>query len=203
MLKKFIRTLIVLAFLFVENSAMGSSAPKGWLDESGHSAPSTVRAAADQLWRAVEIEGSAAFDANYGLIQKPSCDCNRFCIVFSTCGLSELCDCWYPCCNGQGCTSNFGRIQYYEGGLRAEGVIFEHRTKEMKEVLENFKTLVNSSVSSPVGYQGDAEICDIGPWIADHGWTKHSGRLSSVRRDLRSVQGSTMSFVNKHGGWKQ
>jgi hypothetical protein len=208
MLKKFIRTLIVLALLFVENSAMGSSAPKGWLDESGHSAPQAVRAAADHLWRAVEIEGAAAFDADYGIRQRPSWSCGtwRLLNAIASCGLTEAYDGCYICCqDGCGSSSQFGRVQVYQGGFsgRAERLIWEQRSKEMTDSLEHFKTIVNSSVSSPVEYQGDANICDTGAWVADGAWTKYGTGLLSVRRDLSRVQSSTMNFVNAHGGWRQ
>lgn len=217
--KKFILMQIILAFLWVTNSAIGmdrdeltilhhvnprvmgmqdrAPGPESWKDNFGRTAPPRVRKAADQLWGAVKIEGKASFDAKWGVQKKAPCGLIRGCLCCFSCGCSE---CMYSCCDTY---DEFG-WRVGSGDAKTERLIFTQRTKEAMEALDFFNECVNASVLKPEQYSGDANVCRLGAWIEDDSLRINYSigfALVGGYRDLSLIPKSTMAFVNAHGGW--
>ena len=219
MYKKFLCIPIILAFLCGANNAIGMDrneltrlhhvTPKvmgiqdrapgqeAWKDNSSCIAPPKVRKAADNLWDAVKREGSASFDAKWGVQKKAPCGFVRGCLCCFSCGCSE---CMWACDT----YDEFG-WRVGSGDTTAQRLIFTQRTKEVMTALEDFKECVNSSVLKPEQYSGDANVCNLGPWIEDDSLRIYHGidigfALVGGRRDLSFIPESTRAFVNSHGG---
>jgi hypothetical protein len=211
--------LILLAFFGSTNSAI-SMRPEAneWTDSSGHYAPAMVRKAADDLWDAVKREGAAA--ADNGWLKREDILCNQgripsiICCVI-TGGLYSLCWCPGLCCERLKAPGNDGEFSqnqntdststialYQEPAM---DIIYQQRKKEMDMALENFKEAINKNVLKPEQYSGDANICNLGPWVIDEDagrvWNLPHSKYHSGHRDMSKVVNSTMSFVNNHGGW--
>ena len=85
-------------------------------------------------------------------------------------------------------------------------ILYQQRQKEMNEAFNYFKEVVNRSVLKPENYIGDANVCQLGPWVEDNvsswgGGLRDLLKFYSGRRDLSNLAQSTREFVNKHGGW--
>ena len=193
MSNNFLKILVLLTFFVGTKSVIGAApGPEEWRDDASHLAPAVVRKAADNLWNAVKLDGAAAFDAGYG-VRKKECNCWR---VFT--GLL--------CCFGECvlCCKDFDKFVYEADADRGRsGVLYQQRTKEVMTALQEFKDIINRSVSRPEQYSGDANVCDLGPWVEDYAWEKSPGgyKFTSARRNLGGVTGSVKAFVNAHGGW--
>jgi hypothetical protein len=198
MSKKFLLVSLFFVFFGIANTSMGNGhGPEAWKDNEGHLAPSKVRRAADTLWNAVEAEGSAAFDAGWGVGKKMPCGPKRVCLNICTCGLVE---CMMATC---GEYDEFGystRAQAYPNAYEAKQMIYAERTREVMTALAEFKEAVNQYVANPEQYSGDANVCELGPWVEDNAWHINDMFVSG-RRDLSDVTRTTKDFVNAHGGW--
>lgn len=185
---------------------LGKPGPEEWKDSSGNPAPPNVRRAADNLWDAVENEGSAAGDAGWRYREDKCCNmCGAGRVIFAIlcCGLNECCDVTCGKAMRPGNDGEFVHCDIASVEHKAKKLIWDQRTIEAKERLKDFKEAVNSSVLKPEGYSGDADMCTLGPWSKDNAlvWNEPNIQYHSGRRDLSSVPQSTMVFVNKHGGW--
>lgn len=192
--------------------------PDEWKDKTGRPAPPPVRKAADALWSAVSTEGSAAGDA--GWRQKnlpPYCDFNPECcpkngmscccrILF--CGLME-CFILGDRAAIPGADGEFIQVpSTMTPNLSGKRLVWDQRQKEMGEALNSFKSQVNSAVTKPEQYSGDADFCRPGPWVPDGKFVWGSAGLSGASfrsgcRDMTGVAPATMKFVNDHGGWTE
>lgn len=205
MFKDFLQMLILLAFLVGIGNVMGAApGVDAWRDEAGHPAPALVRQAADSLWEAVKIEGGAAFDAGWGVTKETSCGCYRILGAIITLGFNECVKC--SSCQEY---DEFHRYRYpgHTYGSRESSAIYSQREKEAKEALQRFKNAVNTFVSKPEQYSGDADICQFGSWTEDGRWhIRPDGECGALKfvsasRDLSNVPQSVRAFVNEHGGW--
>lgn len=183
---------------------LGKPGPEAWKDASGNPAPPNVRRAADNLWDAVEREGTAAANVGWGKKEVgPFCGV-RACLCCMTCGFTECMHCLGGTFKDDGNFCIDGTRSYYS--TAESSIVKTQRVDEREEAFSSFKNIVNSSVLNPEQYSGDANICELGPWVVDNVSSWDGDPLTNVkfhsgRRDLSHVSQSTMEFVNKHGGW--
>jgi hypothetical protein len=225
MYKKFLWTSVTVAFLWGANNAVGmdkdeqtpisrvplakrmelqdhAPGPEAWKDNAGHPAPASVRKAADNLWDAVKLEGAAAFAVNWGVQKKAPCGLGRALCCLCTCGFTE-------CILSNVTFDEFTNAGMYNHPSANEHYTAKQREQEVTMALKEFREIVNSSVSKPEQYSGDAKICELGPWVEDDSLKVVPGFCCSCtdstfvggRRDLSLVPESTRAFVNAHGGW--
>jgi hypothetical protein len=197
MIKRFFYILVLSVFFCNLNCVAGKGpGPEEWKDDRGRTAPPAVRKAADDLWGVVEMEGTASFNAGWSVRKlELSWTCTRIAACLFTCGLNE-------CCLGYEKTKLNEEFEWNRASRSKD--VYSLRQQEVSTAFETFKSVVNKLVVRPEDYSGDADICEIGPWIEDGAWKENDNGFvwfASGRRDLSNVTRMTMNFVNSHGGW--